>query len=176
MIHACTYTTPVGPMTVLAEQRTADATPPGPVVVASGFCSAAELLKRLPNGPDTEMVDVADLGPLEQPIQEYLAGDLAALDRIPLDQQGTDLQHQVWDGLRAIPAGETWTYGQLAATTRNPKAARAVGTACGKNLIAPFVPCHRAVRSDGSLGGYVYGLDVKRWLLSHEAAQVKQTA
>lgn len=169
MIHARTYPTPVGPLTVLADQRPADATRPGPVVVASGFCPAAELLERLPNNSDTDVVEVDDLGPLEQPIQEYLAGDLTALDRLPLDQQGTDLQQQVWDGLRSIPAGETWTYGQLAAATHNPKAARAVGTACGKNLIAPFVPCHRAVRSDGSIGGYVYGLDVKRWLLRHEA-------
>jgi methylated-DNA-[protein]-cysteine S-methyltransferase len=75
----------------------------------------------------------------------------------------------VWSGLREVPAGSTVTYTELAATTAKPRAIRAAGTACGRNLVAPIVPCHRALRSDGSLGGYYYGLDVKQWLLDHEA-------
>jgi O-6-methylguanine DNA methyltransferase len=72
----------------------------------------------------------------------------------------------VWKGLREIPAGRTVSYGELAATIGT--AARALGSACGANLVAPVVPCHRVVRSDGSLGGYEYGLPIKQWLLQHE--------
>ncbi len=110
-----------------------------------------------------------EVGKISRLIDDYLDGQLDALDRIPVDQPGTDLQHEVWAGLRAIPAGETRTYTELASMTTNPRAIRAAGTACGRNLIAPMVPCHRALRTDGSLGGYYYGLDVKRWLLKHEA-------
>ena len=177
MIHACTYTTPAGPLTVLADdQPSTDAEQTTPVIVAAGFCSADDLWQRLPHTPDAVMATVDDLGPLEQPIQDYLRGDLTAVERLPLKQPGTDLQQRVWDSLRAIPTGETRTYGELASMSGSPKAVRAVGTACGKNLIAPFVPCHRAVRSDGTLGGYVYGLDAKRWLLHHETAQSTQQA
>ncbi len=169
MIHACAYPTPVGPLAVLADRSE----PTSPTVVAAGFCSADDLWSRLPEptrASQTSPVEADELGPLQQPILDYLAGDLNAIDRLPLAQNGTALQQEVWNGLRAIPAGETRTYGELAGATSKPNAVRAVGTACGKNLIAPFVPCHRALRSDGSLGGYHYGLDVKRWLLEHEAA------
>jgi methylated-DNA-[protein]-cysteine S-methyltransferase len=70
--------------------------------------------------------------------------------------------------MRQIPPGETWSYAELAAKAGRPQAVRAAGQACARNLVAPFVPCHRVVRSGGSLGGYYYGLAVKRWLLDHE--------
>jgi len=73
--------------------------------------------------------------------------------------------------MREIPAGQTWSYRDVAAKAGKPDAVRAAGTACGRNRVAPFVPCHRVVRSDGSLGGYGFGLDVKRWLLGHEAGE-----
>lgn len=174
MIHACSFETPVGPLTVLAKNldRTPVA-PPGaddePVVVAAGFCPAQDLVERLPADEATEIRVVRDLGPLQEPIRRYLDGDVSAIDRLAVAQQGTELQQEVWDRLRAIPPGETRTYSELAGATSKPKAVRAVGSACGRNLIAPFVPCHRALRSDGSLGGYYYGLDVKRWLLDHES-------
>lgn len=169
MIATCEYTTPVGPLTVLTKDVERQR-----VIVAAGFCSADALWERLPAADQTDMQSVPDLGTLQQPILDYLAGDVDAIDRIPIEQEGTDLQREVWDGLRAIPAGETKTYRELADGTSRPKAVRAVGTACGKNLVAPFVPCHRALRSDGTLGGYYYGLDVKRWLLDHEAKGQRQ--
>jgi AraC family transcriptional regulator of adaptative response/methylated-DNA-[protein]-cysteine methyltransferase len=87
---------------------------------------------------------------------------------LPLDVQGTAFQEAVWQALRAIPAGETRTYSELAALAGNPKAVRAAGTACGANHVSIVIPCHRAQRSDGSLGGYAYGLDRKIVLRKRE--------
>ena len=87
---------------------------------------------------------------------------------LPLDIRGTAFQEAVWQALQAIPPGETRTYTQLAAIAGNPNAVRAAGSACGANPVAVVVPCHRAQRTDGSLGGYAYGLDRKRVLLARE--------
>ncbi|MEM7325192.1 MAG: methylated-DNA--[protein]-cysteine S-methyltransferase [Actinomycetota bacterium] len=165
-VRAKSFATPVGPLTVLANGFGAGETP---AVIAAGFCAAADLWDRVPNAEAMELTDSDDLGPLDGPITDYLTGDLTAIDDLPIAQAGTALQQEVWQGLRDIPAGQTRTYTQLAGTTSKPNAVRAVGSACGRNLVAPFVPCHRALRSDGSLGGYYYGLDVKRWLLDHES-------
>ena len=88
-----------------------------------------------------------------------------------MSQPGTPSRQRLWAALRAVPPGRTVSYTQLAAQAGNPRAPRAAGAACAYNLIAPVVPCHRALRSDGSLGGYYYGLDRKTWLLRHEGAQ-----
>lgn len=85
-----------------------------------------------------------------------------------LDLRGTPFQIRVWTALQAIPAGETRTYQQIAQSLGAPKASRAVGSACGNNVIGVLVPCHRAVRSDGGLGGYRWGLERKEKLLSGE--------
>jgi AraC family transcriptional regulator of adaptative response/methylated-DNA-[protein]-cysteine methyltransferase len=90
---------------------------------------------------------------------------------LPLDVRGTAFQHRVWDALRRIPAGETWTYGQLAEAIGSPKAVRAVGAACGANPVAVVVPCHRVVGSDRKLTGYRWGVEKKRRLLEREAAE-----
>jgi AraC family transcriptional regulator of adaptative response/methylated-DNA-[protein]-cysteine methyltransferase len=90
---------------------------------------------------------------------------------LPLDVQGTAFQEAVWEALRAIPPGETRSYSQLAVAAGNPQAVRAAGTACGKNNVAVLIPCHRALRSDGSMGGYAYGVDRKRVLLRREGAE-----
>lgn len=87
---------------------------------------------------------------------------------IPLDVHGTAFQEAVWQELRKIPAGETRSYAQIAAAAGNPKAVRAAGSANGANNVAVLIPCHRVVRTDGSLGGYAYGLDIKRELLKRE--------
>lgn len=167
MLQASTYPTPVGRLTVIVDPTDE------PTVVAAGFCPADDLIDRLPTSESGSRPawTAVDRQPVtDRAVADYLAGDVTALDTVPVAQAGTELQHEVWSGLRAIPAGGTATYKQLAATTSKPRAVRAAGTACGRNMIAPFVPCHRALRTDGSLGGYYYGLDVKRWLLDHEAA------
>ncbi|MCB2015329.1 MAG: bifunctional DNA-binding transcriptional regulator/O6-methylguanine-DNA methyltransferase Ada [Sphingobium sp.] len=104
---------------------------------------------------------------VQQVIASVDAPDKASGD-LPLDIRGTAFQQTVWDALRRIPAGETRSYAQIAAEIGRPKAVRAVGTACGDNEIAIVIPCHRVLRSDGSLGGYAYGLERKRALLERE--------
>ncbi|MGH2616272.1 MAG: bifunctional DNA-binding transcriptional regulator/O6-methylguanine-DNA methyltransferase Ada [Thermomicrobiales bacterium] len=92
----------------------------------------------------------------------------AAPGAVPLDVPGTPFQHRVWEALRAIPRGERRTYAQIAATLGNPKAARAVASACAANHAAVVIPCHRVVRSDGEAGGYRWGMKRKEALLASE--------
>jgi methylated-DNA-[protein]-cysteine S-methyltransferase len=96
----------------------------------------------------------------------YAGGTLDALDRVPLQPAGTDFQRRVWAAVRAIPPGETESYGRLA--TRIGSVARAVGGANGANPIALFVPCHRVVGQNGALTGYAWGVGRKAALLAHE--------
>ena len=100
----------------------------------------------------------------------YFAGDVGALDALPVATGGTDFQRSVWAALRSIPTGETISYGELARRIGNPKAVRAVGLANGANPIGIVVPCHRVIGSDGGLGGYGGGVERKAWLLRHEGA------
>lgn len=105
----------------------------------------------------------------------YVAGIVAGVEApatsgaIPVDVRGTAFQEAVWKALSEIPAGETRSYAQLAAAIGRPAAVRAVGSACGANPVAVLIPCHRALRSDGTLGGYAYGLGIKTELLKREA-------
>ena len=100
-------------------------------------------------------------------LDEYFAGKRQAFD-LPLSPQGTDFQQTVWKQLQEIPYGQTISYSQLAQAIRHPKACRAAGSANGKNPIAIIIPCHRVITSDGGLGGYAYGLNVKKRLLELE--------
>ena len=103
-------------------------------------------------------------------LEAYLAGDLHAFDRIAVDPGGTEFQQTVWTALRAIPAGSTRTYGQIAAAIGRPAASRAVGLANSLNPVAIVIPCHRVVGSNAALTGYAGGLARKLWLLRHEGA------
>jgi len=89
---------------------------------------------------------------------------------LPLDVRGTAFQERVWQALRAIPAGETRTYAQVAAAIGAPSSVRAVAGACGANRVAVAIPCHRVVRTDGSLSGYRWGVERKAALLAREAS------
>ena len=90
---------------------------------------------------------------------------------LPLDIGGTAFQQRVWQALRAIPAGETASYADVARAIGEPKAARAVAQACGANPLAVAIPCHRVVRQDGALSGYRWGVERKRELLAREAGR-----
>lgn len=105
---------------------------------------------------------------LTAPLARFFAGELAAIDALPVRTNGTAFQRRVWAALRRIPAGRTSSYGALAAAIGAPTASRAVGLANGANPIAIVVPCHRVIGSDGGLTGYGGGLARKRWLLDHE--------
>lgn len=95
---------------------------------------------------------------------------------IPLDIRGTAFQVTVWNFLMSIKEGQVMSYGEVAAKIGKEKAVRAVGTACGKNTIGYLIPCHRVLRSDGSLGGYRWGLERKRALLDQEKQKGNETA
>lgn len=117
-----------------------------------------------------ELVEGRAPEPVRQAIQAWFDGDLTALDAVSIRTGGTDFQRSVWKALRDIPAGETRTYGQLAAAIGAPRAVRAVGLANGANPVGVIVPCHRVIGANGTLTGYAGGLERKRWLLAHEAA------
>ena len=112
--------------------------------------------------------------PLRRAFEDYFAGDIRALERVPVATVGTEFQRKVWAALQRIPAGETRSYGQLAAEIGEPDAARAVGLANGQNPIAIVIPCHRVIGADGSLTGFGGGLPRKRWLLTHEGCAYKE--
>jgi AraC family transcriptional regulator of adaptative response/methylated-DNA-[protein]-cysteine methyltransferase len=117
-----------------------------------------------------------------EPAPDALAAQLATLvamidepavaRSLPIDLRGTVFQRRVWDALQRIPAGETRTYGQVAAQLGMPRAARAVGAAIGANPVSVVVPCHRVIGSDGSLTGYEWGVARKKVLLAKEGAAV----
>ena len=130
---------------------------------------ASELRTEFPHAALSR--DDAALADLASIVSDLAAGRRRPdADSLPLDVHATAFRRRVWEALRRIPAGETRSYGQIAATVGAPGAARAVGTACAVNPVAIVVPCHRVVGSDGSLHGYAYGLARKRQLLDAEAA------
>jgi methylated-DNA-[protein]-cysteine S-methyltransferase len=118
---------------------------------------------------------VAVAWPVRDRLKAFFAGDLAAIDAIPVESAGTPFQRAVWKALRKIPAGKTWTYTELAARAGKPAAVRAAGAANGLNPISVVVPCHRVIGSDGSLTGYGGGIPRKEWLLRHEGAAFKSS-
>jgi AraC family transcriptional regulator of adaptative response/methylated-DNA-[protein]-cysteine methyltransferase len=118
-------------------------------------------LQRVDAGPDEF------LAPRVRAVADALAGNEV---RVPLALVGTAFQKRVWDALMKIPRGQTRSYAELAASLGAPRAARAVASACAHNRVAVVVPCHRVIRGDGSLGGYRWGLDMKRGLLERESA------
>jgi len=160
-MYTATIPTPTGPFTIIASDE---------AVFASGWTDDSERLRAMIGTalrPD-ELTERKDLGPFTRAVKDYNAGDLTAIDAVPVSVASTPFHERAWAELRLIPAGEPETYGQLAARCDSPSAVRAAGTACGRNPAALFVPCHRIVRTGGGLGGFGYGLPVKRWLLDHE--------
>ena len=159
-IHYATVETSIAPMLVAATDK--------------GVCCLSfnegvdELRTRFPKG------ELVEGGEHFRALFEEVA---AAVEQpgsgteIPLDVKGTAFQQRVWQALREIPAGETRSYGQLAAALGNPKASRAVGGANGANNIAVLIPCHRVIAADGGLGGYAYGTRIKAELLRREEAR-----
>ena len=113
--------------------------------------------------------DEASLQPQLALIETLAAGQRAPSNDLPLDLHGTAFQHAVWDALRTIPTGRTATYAEVADMIGRPGAHRAVANACATNPTPLLVPCHRIVRSDGTLGGYRLGTDRKAALLHSEA-------
>lgn len=126
------------------------------------------LTGEFPNADRILHDDEAILPALEA-VLDYLEGQSPHID-LPLDVRATAFQRRVWQGLLAIPPGETRSYGDLAAELGAPGAARAVGSACANNPVALVIPCHRVTRADGGLGGYRWGVAAKKALLKRERA------
>jgi methylated-DNA-[protein]-cysteine S-methyltransferase len=158
--YLSTVDTPAGPFTVVVD---AD----GPVVASGITANAGDLLTTVPTPPRK------DLGDATKAALAYFDGDLVAIDTVPVRQHtgGAFLAH-AWDILREVRPGEPVSYTELAQLAGNPAAVRAAAQACARNAAALFVPCHRVLRSDGTLGGFRYGLPVKRWLLDHERRNI----
>ena len=139
---------------------------------ASEFEDAGERLHRLLRnrlGRDGyRLVPAAAPALIAEALAGYFAGNLTAIDSLPIVFGGTDFQNRAWAALREIPAGHPVTYAGQAARIGNPKAARAVGNANRNNPFSIIVPCHRVIGSSGALTGYAGGLERKRWLLDHE--------
>jgi O-6-methylguanine DNA methyltransferase len=163
-VDVASYETPLGPVTL--------------AVSKDGLCGLgfAEYWDRL-CGDLERAVGPLSLrkGPVPQDIKRcldgYFAGDLRALDAIPVDLHGTPFQRKVWAALRTVPPGQTASYQALAAIVGCPGGARAVGAANGANPVCLVVPCHRVIRADGCLSGYGAGVHRKEWLLRHEGVR-----
>jgi len=110
-------------------------------------------------------------GPVVDALRAYAAGDLGTLDTLTVAQPETPFRGEVWRALRGVPSGSAVTYTELAARAGRPSAVRAAASGCANNLVALIVPCHRIVRSDGGLGGYLFGVELKERLLRHEGAR-----
>jgi AraC family transcriptional regulator, regulatory protein of adaptative response / methylated-DNA-[protein]-cysteine methyltransferase len=166
-IAFCCFPTPLGSVLVAA-------TPRGVCSIKLGDDPAQ--LRRLLDEEFSEaelIEEPAALKPFRDEILSFLAGDQSLAD-VPLDVRGTVFQRKVWEQLRRIPAGETRTYQEIARAIGAPAAVRAVGSACGANPVALLVPCHRAVRTDGGLGGYAWGVARKKRLLALERRKGKK--
>ena len=162
-LDAYVVATPVGPLAVIV-------TPEDGVTRASGFTPAEDVASRLAPDLRARGLRAAARGPVADAVAAYADGDLDALDTVEVAQPGGPFLQSAWLAMRAVPAGTTTTYTALAVAAGRPRAVRAAGSACARNLLAPFVPCHRVLRSGGTIGGYAFGLGAKEQLLRHEGA------
>jgi methylated-DNA-[protein]-cysteine S-methyltransferase len=159
-----TLDTPIGPFTAVVDEDGA--------VIASGWTSSLdELLPQVhPTLRPTELAE-GDLGAVGDSVVRYHEGDLSAVDDVPVKQRSGEFLEHAWEVLRSVPAGAPVTYTEYAAKSGRPAAVRAAASACARTAAALFVPCHRVLRTDGTLGGFRWGVEAKRWLLAHESPQ-----
>jgi len=158
-----TFATPLGPFSIATDSNGA--------VHATAFGDEAALRERLLSASNTAVLKTpARSSEARKQVEEYFRQKRQSFD-LPLAAHGTAFQQRVWDALREIAFGTTTSYGALAAQLGSPKAARAVGSANGANPICLIVPCHRVIATNGTLGGFAFGLAIKEALLAHEQAQ-----
>ena len=153
---------PFGPMLIMATDRGICG-----LALAANTGEAAALEDMRSRWPEAHIV--AD----DRAIERHAANLLSETDPTHLHLIGAPFQIKVWEALLAVPAGHVTTYSDIACHIENPKAVRAVGTAVGRNPISWLIPCHRALRKSGGLGGYHWGLPVKRALLAWESARTE---
>jgi methylated-DNA-[protein]-cysteine S-methyltransferase len=147
------HKTPIGVLNLLADDQ---------ILIGANLSTVAAL------AVDKDSKTVKSIPVISELIQDYFDGDLTALNGIQVRQSGATFSQSAWKAMRKITVGKTWTYSELAAKAGSPNAVRAAGTACANNSIMLIVPCHRIVKTGGALGNYAYGVEKKRWLLTHE--------
>jgi methylated-DNA-[protein]-cysteine S-methyltransferase len=164
MIYS-TVDTPIGPFTAIVDSDGA--------VLASGWTGDVGSLVPLihPSLRPADVTERPSLGKITDAVRAYHSGDLHAIEDIPVDQRSGEFIQQAWKVLRTVPAGQPVTYSQFADLAGRPAAVRAAASACARNPAALFVPCHRVLRTDGSIGGFRWGVEAKRWLLNHETVR-----
>lgn len=165
-----TLHTPDGPFSVIADETD---------VLASGWTAEInELLSlihpQLRGGTlETSQVPEDGAHPVltqaQQAVEAYYSGDLTAVDSVPVRQRSGPFREHAWAALREVRPGQPVSYAEYAQQAGSPAAIRAAAGACAKNAAALFVPCHRIIRTDGGLGGFRYGVEIKRSLLQREA-------
>lgn len=160
-----TITTPTGPFTMVVDNDGH--------VLASGWSDDPVYLNALVHKSirPLTLVNKPDLGEVTAAAEAYHRGEITAIDAIGVRQRSGEFLEHAWDVLREVPAGSPVSYTEYARLSGRPAAIRGAASACARNAAALFVPCHRVLRSDRSLGGFRYGLEVKSWLLAHESAE-----
>jgi methylated-DNA-[protein]-cysteine S-methyltransferase len=155
--------TPDGPFTIIAQDG---------VVLASGWTSdPAGLTGQINPGLRPGEVElVTDLGAISRAVESFYAGDPLPAMSVPVRQKSGPFRAHAWEVLRTVRPGFPVTYSEYAELSGNPKAVRAAASACAFNAAALFVPCHRVIRTDGSLGGFRWGVAIKESLLARESA------
>jgi methylated-DNA-[protein]-cysteine S-methyltransferase len=156
------HKTPIGTLNLIAHED----------VLLGANLSTVSALKALLDEQDKtrEIKEMKSIPVISDLISDYFDGDLSALDAIKVRQPGAHFSQAAWKAMRKVKAGKTLSYADLAERAGSAAAVRAAGSACAKNAIVLVVPCHRIVKTGGSLGNYAYGLTKKEWLLRFEAA------
>jgi methylated-DNA-[protein]-cysteine S-methyltransferase len=126
------------------------------------FKSLPEKYKEFDFKKDTKLAGVTSV------VNDWVDGDLDAFSQLKVLQPGGDFMQSCWKMLRKVKGGKVISYADLAQKAGNAKAVRAAGSACAKNLVAPFIPCHRVVKTGGAVGNYAFGISLKKLLLTHE--------
>lgn len=158
-----TIDTPDGPFTLLEDEEGR--------VLSSGWTDDPEaVFARL--APKNRPEAVSGRSQNVDAVEAFYAGDVRAIDAVPVRHFGTALQNIAWAELRRIAPGAPITYTELAARSGNARAVRAAASACARNAPALFVPCHRVINTAGGLAGFAWGIPVKRALLAREASAV----
>ncbi len=166
--HFSTVDTPDGPFTIVADAE---------AVLASGWTADVDELLALihpqlrPVRGDVAAAEPHDRGmnAAREAVVAHYEGRVDAPASIPVNQRSGPFRDHAWSVMRGVAAGEPITYAEFAARAGRPAAVRAAAGACSHNAAALFVPCHRILGSDGSLGGFRYGVEIKRALLDREA-------
>ena len=156
------FKSPIGVLNLIADEQ---------ILLGLNFSSVKSLKESLDEIDYAKgFKEVSKISVVSDLLSDYFAGDINALNGISVRQPGAQFSQAAWKAMRKVKAGKTISYADLADRSGSKAAVRAAGSACAKNAIALVVPCHRIVKTGGSLGNYAYGLNKKEWLLRHEGA------